>query len=330
MFDSPIHCTVNQAASVEVTGTDICYANLFGYTDYRFPDLRTAVQPDCNGRGVKGLINTAFCETSGALVYNPDKLLMDGTASIRDLITDTAFTMTGTPAVATLLGATAPEFSPIKYTGCSIATPFSAGQAITIFVVCKTTWAGNDINWYNFFANTSGGQATANAITLLKNHVPQLVLTVTDSAGNSKIKYGNLNAINWAAGTNHFIIAEIAADNTQQLILDGVALTLTSGTSGREAALETTTKLATPLPGVENFNGVALWAMWGRVLTADEKTALSGLAAWSTLTTRTVTATKAAVASARHVVTGIIASSDKAGAVATVYDGTDVKATFVL
>ena len=54
--------------------------------------------------------------------YLIDKLAMDGTSAIKDLVSGASFAVAGTPTTATLLGATAPVISATQYTSCLLYT----------------------------------------------------------------------------------------------------------------------------------------------------------------------------------------------------------------
>ncbi len=216
-------------------------------------------------------------------LYDPNNvLLMDGTASITDLITSTAFTMAGTAVTATLLGATAPAISATEYTSCSIATPFTAGQPLTILCAVNTTWAGNDAGQYYFFSNGIAAAVT-NSVIIRKAGT---LLLVQVRSSNLKYKAIAVDAVKWPASTPHIIIATLAADNTQQIFLDGVEGTTTSGTSAREGAEGDSCMIGGGV-SVYPCNGLILCALWTRVLENDEITALSTISAWSLLTDET-------------------------------------------
>ena len=209
--------------------------------------------------------------------YQIDLMLMDG---ITDLVSGAAFTMAGTATTATLLGATAPTISATEYTSCKIATPFTAGQALTIMCVVNTAWAGDD-GVYHYLAETR--DASVNIVRIWKHSANRLDI-MTYNAGAAKYKAINTDATNWAAGT-HVIIATLTADNTQGIYLDGVAGTISSGTATREAGVGSLLWLGTNYLGAatEKFTGSILCAIWGRVLTSDEIYVLSRLSTWDKL-----------------------------------------------
>lgn len=226
--------------------------------------------------------------TSG---YAVDKLLANGGTDFLDLISGAAFTMTGTPTTASLLGATAPVISATAYTSCKIATPFSAGQALSIMCVLKTPWAGNDGGDHHIF----NMNATApNSMGITKEASNKLYFVVTDAAGKYKdIGDASLSALEWAANINHVVICTRDATGVLTLTLDGVAKTDhpyadQSGATGLESSVPANVYFGTRSDNTLPINSPILCAIWGRVLSAGERTALSSLASWNTLTDLTI------------------------------------------
>lgn len=172
-------------------------------------------------------------------------------------------------------GAVATPFALDSRTACTMTIPtatigLTAGMPLTIMFVINVPWAGNDGASYLLFDCDT---TTNNRICIIKDAVNNLTVSVTTTAGAVKYKSLAVNAANMAANTNHVIIATLAADNTQQIFLDGTAGTTSSGASGRETALSTDVYLGTvgaAGPGTYPINGAILAALWGRVLTAGE------------------------------------------------------------
>jgi hypothetical protein len=171
----------------------------------------------------------------------------------------------------------------VTRTACTqtIATPFAAGSPISIICVVNTPWAGDD-GVLHFLVNQNS--TGANAIYIRKDAANTIGVVTRDNASTAKTKSKAVTSTNWAANTNHIIIATIAADNTLQIFLDGVEGTTSVGTSGRESSVAADLYIGARSTGTSPLNGAILCAMWGRVLSGAEITALSSLAAWSTLT----------------------------------------------
>lgn len=206
----------------------------------------------------------------------PDLMLMDGTSAIKDVVTNTAFTMAGTPATGTLLGATAPFMGAAAYTNCSLPLSIAAGHALSIMFAMNTTWAGNDNATHFLWVCTPGPYWS-----IQKAYLPNsLVFTIADST-KSATKSGSVDATSWAPGT-HIVIATVATNDpsTMMLYLDGTSLTTYSSTGPTEQAI--TSVYFGNFGGSWLAEGLLLAAMWGRVLTAGEIATLSSnTAVWS-------------------------------------------------
>ena len=212
--------------------------------------------------------------------YRIDKLLMDGTSSIIDAETGTAFTMAGTPTTASLLGATAPKLGASWYSSCKIAPPFAAGSPLTILAVVNVAWTGND-GIIHHIVNNGRWHGDVGSISLRKDNDNNIIWTT-----NAKSTYRTVNAATFAAGT-HVIICTADAAGARQLFLDGVALTNSTGASSREATVGTNLEIGQNSGDPHIFEGAILCAIWGRVLsgtgTTGEIGSLFSLAAWSDL-----------------------------------------------
>ena len=206
-------------------------------------------------------------------------MLMDGTASIKDTITGTSFTVAGTPTAAALLGATAPVISAAAYTSCKIATPFAAGQALSIMLILTTSWAGDDSAVHYLFDNRYGA---SDRISIFK-YVNNTIRITTTAAAGTKYMAKTTTAANWAASVNHVVIGIIDPTNAQQIFLDGVAGASSSGAAGREAGVGAETFIGTSYAPASPVTGAILCAIWNRVLTAGEITALSAATTWASI-----------------------------------------------
>ncbi|MCK9570858.1 hypothetical protein M0R72_18050, partial [Candidatus Pacearchaeota archaeon] len=223
--------------------------------------------------------------------YDTDKMLMDGTASIKDLVTSTAFTMAGAPTTGALLGATAPDIGAGKYTSCTIPTSITAGQAFTMMFACKTAWQGDDGVMHYLFDNQGTG-ATQNRIFLRKSDTNYLFFYVYDNASAYRRCFtALLTATTWAANVTHIIVITRSATGVLAGYLDGVPFATPSGGAGTglETVLGANSYLGTTNAGATPIEGLELPATWGNAITdAALIAALSTLAAWSDLTNITI------------------------------------------
>jgi len=212
------------------------------------------------------------------------KMCMDGTTSIRDSVTGTAFTMAGTPTTASLLGVVAPTISATAYTSCTIPTAtigMTAGMAMSIVCVVNTPWDGTSAATHMLFA-ASGTAAAANRLRMLAS-AGSLYALVSDAANVTYYKYGAINATNWAASANHVCIMTRASDGTIMLYLDGAGLTSVSGTRRTEAAVNANLYVGTNIDGTFTLEGPILTAIYNRVLSTGEITSISTMTNWSSL-----------------------------------------------
>lgn len=177
-------------------------------------------------------------------------------------------------------------------TTCKIATPFAAGQAISMmFVVNTPSWVGSDGVLHYLFMET-GTSSTRNIIWLGKEAAgagARLVLRTYDDASALKQLSGVVYTA-WTANANHVVIFTKSAAGALTLRFDGTPCTTAAGAgTGIDGGVEANIHIGTDTSGtVGFFNGSILSAIWGRVLTSGEITALSSLASWPSLTDITI------------------------------------------
>jgi hypothetical protein len=159
-----------------------------------------------------------------------------------------------------------------------IATPFTAGSALSIMCVVNTPWVGSSAVAHQIF-DTYTAAGGGNGVRIFHDGGNNLGLFIYLN-GSTKFRYGNISAI-WPANTNHVVIATADAANTQQLFVDGTALVSSVGAFGREASLNANTFIGTDASSATPLNGSILCAIWSRVLSAAEITALSAPATWA-------------------------------------------------
>lgn len=181
-------------------------------------------------------------------------------------------------------GSVATPFALDSRTACSMSIPTATiglvpGQSLSALFVVNTPWAGNDgVNHYLFDNDGTG----SSAISVLKDTGSNLVVQTSDNGGILKYKYGSV-AATWLANVNNVVIATLSAANVQQIFLNGTTLTTSGGAGGRETTLNANTFIGSLTAGAFPVNGAILAALWGRVLTAGEITALSSPATWASV-----------------------------------------------
>lgn len=215
-------------------------------------------------------------------------MLMDGTASIKDAITGTSFTMAGTPTTGALLGATAPDIGVGKYTSCTIpSAPIgqTAGMAFSMMFVVNTAWAGDDGVIHYLFDNQGTG-AAQNRIYLRKYSSNRLGFSVCDNASALKQCYTDvLTSATWAANVVHIIVITRSAAGVMDASLGGTPFaTLNSGEgTGLESAVGANSYFGTTSAAASPLTGLLLSAFWNRVLTAGEIAALKDATTWASI-----------------------------------------------
>lgn len=151
-----------------------------------------------------------------------------------------------------------------------------AGQDMSIVVVTKTPWVGNDgVSHFLFEIR----DALVNIIRVNKSNLNVIGLYIYQ-AGNLKTKTLAVDAVNWAADTTHVIIATVDAANTQQIFLDGVAGAVSAGAFPREDALAATTYIGTSNANSAHANAPLLVAIFRRILSSAEIAYISKMGAW--------------------------------------------------
>ena len=158
----------------------------------------------------------------------------------------------------------------------------TAGQDMSIVVVTKTPWAGDDGNQY-YLAST----------VVVDNNDGWYLYKSTDNYLRIRTLYGalkttsiSLNGTNWAADTNHIVIATMDSSNNQQLYLDGSGPGTSAGTAVRETSINSNLFLGTDRNEANPVNAPIGVAILDRVLSGDEITLLSNMTQWPTRSMR--------------------------------------------
>ena len=167
-------------------------------------------------------------------------------------------------------------------TACSMSFPtaslgLTAGQPLSIVVVTKTPWAGNDGISHFLFNNRVG--IAINAFYLLKMSTNEFRFIIYDAAGAWKKSSFVADAANWAADITHVVIITASSSNDLALHVDGSSLGVLAGVGVREAALNATTDIGT-YGGTLPVNAATLCATYNRVISANEISLLSRMGAW--------------------------------------------------
>jgi len=237
-----------------------------------------------SGVRTNNLLSDEDASFAGGAWTDSELLLMDGTTAIKDEISNTAFTMTGTSGFQTLLGKLAPTLSTSKYTSCNIENTtigLTAGMPISIMAVVNTT----GIQWNDEVPHlmfiTRDSAACNGGFELCKSAYGYLVIG-TWLNGAEKWTAVVLTAANWAPGL-HRVLATIDSANNQRIFLDGVEGTNSQGSCARETVLGTSSYVGIHDDGVFPLNGSILVAMWSRVLSTPEIMRLSSLTSWANL-----------------------------------------------
>jgi len=165
----------------------------------------------------------------------------------------------------------------VTRTACTMSIPtatigLTAGQDITVMAVISPVWStptGVD----NSIFHAQDASAT-NRLRLYHE-----IDTLYWEVGN---KYA-IKAATMVGGSTHIAIAT-RTGGTIQVFFDGVAgAAVTGGTA--EISLNANTYIGTTTGGGWWFNGAILCAIWGRVLSAAEITAISAWTLWTSATT---------------------------------------------
>jgi hypothetical protein len=214
-------------------------------------------------------------------------MAMDGTTAIKDAITGTALTMAGTPTFATLLGVQAPKISATEYATCTIPTAtigMTAGMPLSIAIVCQSTWQGDD-GVGHYLLNTREASGT-NDMRLFKHTDNKLYWRIYDATpAERNCATAALTAATWAANTPHIIVVTRSVAGVLSAYLDGVVFATLNGGAGTglEAVVGANVCLGTTAGSGSLLNGSILTAIYGRVLSAGEITALSAMSNWGAL-----------------------------------------------
>jgi hypothetical protein len=180
-------------------------------------------------------------------------------------------------------GAVQTPFALDTRTACKMTIPTAtiglvAGQSASVMIVHNGPWAGNDgVGHYLFDAKGAGA---GDVFSLYKHTDNKLYFEV----GNKSAVTAALTAVTWAANTNHIIIGTVTAAGTIDVYLGGAAGTQATGAT-REAALNANVYIGTKIDGTLQANGGIIGAIWGRVLSAAEITAISAWTLWTSATT---------------------------------------------
>lgn len=175
-------------------------------------------------------------------------------------------------------GAVRTPFALDYRTACTMTIPTASiglvpGQDASFLFLVNAPWAGNDgVSHHYFSADTPG------TFRLSKDSSNIIYWEV----GNKYAVSAALTPANYAADVNHVVIATVSGTSNCQVYLDG-----TAGTAGttitREVGLNANLYIGTTVAGLYPLNGAILAALWGRVLTGAEITALSAPATWASL-----------------------------------------------
>ena len=213
----------------------------------------------------------------------PDVLHMDGTPSVRDLAHDIPATLSGTPRTAPLKGAVAPVVGPGAYGSCSwpsASLGMTPGMPFTAVCVVNSSAAHDDGVPHLMLMNRDGIASTY-GWELLKTAYG-LVAIGTWSHGSAVWTAIECNASNWAAGTDHVVIATVDEDNNQRIFLDGVEGFLHSTTSSpREEAIGPDLYVGVHDDGIFPLQGSILAAIYKRILSDEEIASLGRMTDWS-------------------------------------------------
>lgn len=263
--------TCTSAVDVDITGNFIGIPDATYFFDVACTDPNLTLIPNWT---IGGTIPTPG-SIGGEIFY------MDGTAAIKNTITNTAATTGGTPTTATVLGVTAPKVGAAWYTRCSwdsAAEGFVAGADLSLVLAVNTAWTGASVTDHQLFDSKSG---TNDGIYIDHNAAGHFLRLLTFKTGDATVKFMDINAANWAAGT-HIIIATVEADNTLRIFLDGVEGTNHSANDyGREGSLAANTGMGSLVAYAANFlEGAILCAAYDRILTDNEIQAISSYTDW--------------------------------------------------
>lgn len=267
---TPIVCSTNTAANLEVTGTDIADANMLGYTYYPHPYADISVAVTSNGVGLDGVTNKNWIATSSSLVKV--NLLSDQDASLE--------------------------------TAANTGNWNDAGSGATI--TNSASWAWHGSRSLNLVTTVVGASGAYNDIAALTTAGAQYTLSAVVKNGdtvNKTVRVGFYVTVTGYAYTGKTLVpGEVAVISK--------TLTFNVGDAARYAVVLSGTST------VDIYYADAIQLEAGAVATV--------------FTLPTVTATKVAVANAKHVITDVLVSSDLTGGKATIKDGSTTKASFVI
>ena len=166
-------------------------------------------------------------------------------------------------------------------TACRMSFPtaslgITAGQPLSIVVVTKTPWAGNDgVTHVCIDARIASG---AEGWFIIKEANRLYFYTILAWA-NKNIS-GPVTAVNWPADTTHIIIATADAANNQQIFLNGTPQVTVGGAAAREASINANLFIGTDRATATPWNGPQFVAIYNRVISANEIALLSRMGAW--------------------------------------------------
>ena len=190
-----------------------------------------------------------------------------------DCVHNLTATTAGTAGCDTLLNVDAPKVGTIGedtfFTSYKFATAdlgLTAGQDISIVCITKTPWAGGSGSNVTF---VDIGSASNNRL-LLYTWSNVLYWYTKDNTGTSKDRRLALNGTNWAADTEHIVIATADSSNNQQCFLDGTEVTTSSGTGVRESSIATNAFIGANYDDNYPLNAPILVAIFDRVLSPLE------------------------------------------------------------
>lgn len=214
-------------------------------------------------------------------------LLMDGTTSVEDMVHKIQATTTGTAGFDTLLNVSAPKIGTIG--GDTFLTSLNfptadlglvAGQDLSLVVVTKTPWAGDDAVDH-YIVDIGNAAPGPNRIFMNKWNDNKVYFGVADSATAYVYKTIDVNGTNWAADTEHILIGTRTTGKAVNLYLDGTKATAGVDTgTGMESSLGTYTWVGTDNQGAKFLNAPVLVAIFDRVLSNDEISRISNMGAW--------------------------------------------------
>jgi len=220
-------------------------------------------------------------------------LLTNGNGSnVQDLVHMINATTEGTAGFETIAGVPAPKigtigentyFTSVKFPTADLG--LTAGQDVSIVVVTKTPWAGNDSAGHCLFDKASAA-GSANRLNIFKEYNNKLYFQTRDAGSEVYCKILAVDDNNWASDTTHFVImTRDSSNNVIRGYLDGVEADEQAGTPRAESAGDTAC-IGTLYDDSYSLNAPILVAIFDRVLSGDEIDILSSMTQFPTRSIR--------------------------------------------